>query len=101
VPANDPRGLISAHSTLLLSQIGGQNASLSRADRGETERVTAVDCQDQCQTDCIDVASSERDALAKKATGLKDAVAQAGGQLAELQVEQEGKVLFQSVMWEG
>ncbi|KAG1748816.1 hypothetical protein EDD22DRAFT_981854 [Suillus occidentalis] len=40
----------------------------------------------------IDVASSERDALAKKATGLKDAVAQAEGQLAELQVEQEGKL---------
>ncbi|KAG2746768.1 hypothetical protein P692DRAFT_201933204 [Suillus brevipes Sb2] len=40
----------------------------------------------------IDVASSEREALAKKATGLKDAVAQAEGQLAELQVEQEGKL---------
>ncbi|KAG2337616.1 hypothetical protein BDR05DRAFT_970038 [Suillus weaverae] len=40
----------------------------------------------------IDVASSERDALAKKATGLKDAVTQAEGQLAELQVEQEGKL---------
>ncbi|KAG1842247.1 RecF/RecN/SMC N terminal domain-containing protein [Suillus subalutaceus] len=40
----------------------------------------------------IDVASSERDALAKKATGLKDAVTQAEGQLVELQVEQEGKL---------
>ncbi|KAG2364796.1 RecF/RecN/SMC N terminal domain-containing protein [Suillus spraguei] len=40
----------------------------------------------------IDVASSERDALAKKATGLKDAVTQAEGQLAELQAEQEGKL---------
>ncbi|KAG1879662.1 RecF/RecN/SMC N terminal domain-containing protein [Suillus tomentosus] len=40
----------------------------------------------------IDVARSERDALAKKATGLKDAVTQAEGQLAELQVEQEGKL---------
>ncbi|OAX33539.1 hypothetical protein K503DRAFT_869495 [Rhizopogon vinicolor AM-OR11-026] len=39
----------------------------------------------------IDVATSERDALAKKATGIKDAVTQAEGQLAELQVEQEGK----------
>ncbi|OJA20715.1 hypothetical protein AZE42_08198 [Rhizopogon vesiculosus] len=39
----------------------------------------------------IDVATSERDALAKKATGLKDAVTQAEGQLTELQVEQEGK----------
>ncbi|KAG1744333.1 hypothetical protein EDD22DRAFT_1005720 [Suillus occidentalis] len=37
-------------------------------------------------------ASSERDVLAKKATGLKDAVAQAEGQSAELQVEQEGKL---------
>jgi structural maintenance of chromosome 4 len=42
----------------------------------------------------IDVASSERDVLTKKATGLKDAVTQAEGQLTELQVEQEGKVLF-------
>ncbi|KAG0697734.1 RecF/RecN/SMC N terminal domain-containing protein [Suillus ampliporus] len=40
----------------------------------------------------IDVAASERDALAKKATGLKDAVTQAEGQLADLQVEQEGKL---------
>lgn len=48
----------------------------------------------------IDVARSERDALAKKATGLKDAVTQAEGQLAELQVEQEGKVLFHFVKWE-
>jgi structural maintenance of chromosome 4 len=42
----------------------------------------------------IDVATSERDTLAKKATGLKDAVKQAEGQLTELQVEQEGKVCF-------
>jgi structural maintenance of chromosome 4 len=48
----------------------------------------------------IDVASSERGALAKKATGGKDAVARAEGQLAELQVEEEGKVLFQFVKWE-
>ena len=42
----------------------------------------------------IDVATSERDALAKKATGLKDAVTQAEGQLTQLQEEQEGKVCF-------
>jgi hypothetical protein len=38
--------IVSPHSTLLLSRIGRQNASLSRTDRGETERATAVDCQD-------------------------------------------------------
>ena len=36
------------------------------------------------------MATSERTALARKATGLKDAVKQAEGQLGELQVEQEG-----------
>ena len=38
------------------------------------------------------MATSERDALARKATGPKDAVKQAEGQLGELQVEQEGKI---------
>jgi hypothetical protein len=38
--------IVSPHSTLLLSRIGRQNASLSRTDRGEAERATAVDCQD-------------------------------------------------------
>ena len=38
--------------------------------------------------------TSERDALARKATRLKDAVKQAEGQLSGLQVEQEGKACF-------
>jgi structural maintenance of chromosome 4 len=42
----------------------------------------------------IDIVSSEQDVCTKKVTGLKDAVMQVEGQLTELQVEQEGKVLF-------
>ena len=36
----------SPHSTVLVSSIARQNSSLPRADRGEAERVTTVDCQD-------------------------------------------------------
>jgi hypothetical protein len=34
------------HSTVLMSSIARQNSSLPRADRGEAERATTVDCQD-------------------------------------------------------
>jgi len=32
------------HSTVLMSSVARQNASLPRADRGEAERVATVDC---------------------------------------------------------
>jgi structural maintenance of chromosome 4 len=50
-----------------------------------------VDCQDRHQAE-VDIASSERDAFAKKAEAIKDANKEAQEALENLQADQEANV---------
>jgi hypothetical protein len=68
-----------------------QDASTPRPGRSEAERTSAVDCQDQHQAE-VDIASSERDAFAKKAEAIKDANKEAREALENLQADQEANV---------